>query len=219
MTHNTAKKRSHTGIISTILVSLLLSAPHALSKERGHHHDINKIMGNITVHDGEQLGVLKSVNGSIYINNNATVEEVKTVNGSIKIDDNVTMKSASTVNGSIRGGTNLQIHGGVATVNGEIILQSGTRLDQAETVNGDIELTTTQVGKNLSTVNGSITLTDNSSVLGDIIFEEDPSHFGRSRPTLSIDSSSTVSGTIHLYQEVTLKIDDSASVGEIIRHH
>ena len=219
MPQTTTHKLTKTGVITTVILALMVLGPGVQAKSQRHAHGINKIMGSITVHEGEQMGDLSSINGSIYLKSNATVDDAETVNGSIKIEDNVTMGSATTVNGSILAGTNLQVDGDVRTVNGEIRLASGTSVGQAETVNGSIDLDMTQVGSSVSTVNGNITLDNNSKVLGDIVFEENQSRFSRSRPRLTIDSTSSVSGTIHLYQEVILNISDSASVGEIIHHY
>ena len=206
-------------IVTMITVCLTITAPLTNAMDRNHSHNLNKVIGDINVHEGEQMGDLKSVNGSIYLDNSAIAEDVSTVNGSIKIDDSVTLASVETVNGSIRAGTNLQVEGNVKTVNGGITLRAGSTVNEVATVNGDIDLTMTQVEEDVTTLNGNITLTESSKVQGDIVFDEVRKYFDRSIPTLTIDATSSVGGTIHLYQKVRLKISESASVGEIIHHY
>ena len=64
--------------------------------------DVDKVMGSITAHAGEQYGDLTTVNGSIRVEKNAVARDATTVNGSIHIEEGGKVAAAETVNGSIR---------------------------------------------------------------------------------------------------------------------
>jgi hypothetical protein len=94
------------------------------------------------------------------------------------------------------------------------------------TVNGDIFLTQTTVDDDLKTKNGSISLTQNSVVQGDIEFEAQHDNSWWSEkgqdynpPTLTIDASSDVKGKIILHQVVILEIENQDLLKKIERHY
>ena len=134
--------------------------------------------------------------------------------------NNVTADELATVNGSIKAGAYLKVSGDVRTVNGSIQLRENTEVGQSvRTVNGSINLRSTTVGEDLKTTNGDIELVS-SVVKGDIIFEEIGYSWNNdSRPTLRIDATSEVHGTIYLRREVKLRISEDAIVGEIVREY
>ena len=49
--------------------------------------DVDKVMGSITAHAGEQYGDLTTVNGSIRVEKGAVARDATTVNGSIHIEE------------------------------------------------------------------------------------------------------------------------------------
>ncbi|MFT7684832.1 MAG: DUF4097 and DUF4098 domain-containing protein YvlB [Candidatus Azotimanducaceae bacterium] len=193
---------------------------------RDRHRDrdggnIHKVFGGIKVHEGETVGNIDSVNGGISMSDNSTGEDVEAVNGSVRIQDKVSVDSIETVNGSIRAGHSLRVQNDVSTVNGSITLKEGSVIGGGvETVNGSITIQGTTVDENISTLNGDIEVLSGSKVSGDIIFEEKRrKEHNRQRSELVVDADSVIEGTIHLYQDVELKIEDGAKVGKIIDHY
>jgi DUF4097 and DUF4098 domain-containing protein YvlB len=180
----------------------------------------NRVMGDIEVREGEQVGNVRSVNGDIELEDYSRAASVKTTNGRIRVGADVTAEDIATVNGNIRAGEALQVTHAVRTVNGSIRLKERSSVgDSVKTVNGSVELVGTQVGADVTTTNGDIELRD-SIVDGDIIFEEvSYNSWNQSYPTLTIDADSKVNGTIYLRRKVNLRISDGAEVGEIKREY
>jgi len=211
---------------STLILALVILVQACVVKVNandGHDH-ITKVFGSIEVDAGESAGRLETVNGSIRFRDDSEADSVETVNGSIRLHDNVSAYSLETTNGSIRAGRDLKVEDDVKTVNGRIELGPGTVVKHdVETVNGGIELVTAQVLGDVETTNGDIRLLDGTSVSGDVIFRESRSHFfhhdDSDRPTLVVDADSSIGGTIHLYQEVRLRIADGAEIGDIVKHY
>ena len=103
-------------------------------------------------------------------------------------------------------------------MNGSIDLQKGTEVgDDVSTVNGSIYLEETEVQQDVETVNGDIRLSDGSVVQGDVVFGEYGSNYHRPHnlPKLVVDASSAIKGSVHLYRKVQLQIDDDADVGVV----
>ena len=66
------------------------------------------------------------------------------------------------------------------------------------------------IEKHIKTLNGDITLSGSSHVLGDIVYKESESSWGKksdNKPTLSISASVTVDGSIVLHRPVNLDIE------------
>jgi DUF4097 and DUF4098 domain-containing protein YvlB len=201
-------------IIGTSALSIAATA----QAEKQHW---SKILGDIEVSQGEQMGNVRSVNGSIYLEENTHVEKAVTTNGDIRVQDDVTAVALATVNGSIQLGERTRIEEDVRTVNGSIRAQFGSQIgDSMKTVNGSIELIGSTVGHDLETTNGNIEL-EASVIEGDVIFQEIQGYSwgNRSLPKLVIDSNSEVRGKIILRQEVRLEIDTGAKVGEIFHEY
>ena len=92
------------------------------------------------------------------------------------------------------------------------------------TVNGDIVLTKVTVERNVTTNNGDILFTQGTLVKGDLIIKKSGDWFSglsssNDISVVEIDATSSVVGTIHLYKEVKLKIDENAKVGNIEYHY
>jgi hypothetical protein len=110
--------------------------------------DVSTVNGDVTVGDGATIGSAMTVNGSVSLGANVTGSSVKTVNGGIKLGDTskvtgdlttvngpVTLSQHSDVGGSI---TNVNgpikliaahVGGGIRTVNADIDVEDGSRLD------------------------------------------------------------------------------------------
>jgi len=181
----------------------------------------SSVNGSITVGEGAVVtGSLGTVNGSIRVGDNAQVEEVETVNGSLTIGSGVKSGELSTVNGAIEVGADTKVDGAIEAVNGRISLQTGSSVSgYVENVNGAISLVGSEIGGNLSTVNGNIDLSDASVIKGDIIVEKPGGwSFGwnKSRtPEITIGPGSRVDGIIRLEREVKLFISETAKVGGV----
>jgi DUF4097 and DUF4098 domain-containing protein YvlB len=181
----------------------------------------SSVNGSITVGEGAVVtGSLGTVNGAIRVGGNAQVEEVETVNGSLTIGSGVKSGELSTVNGAIEIGADTKVDGAIEAVNGRISLQTGSSVSgYVENVNGTISLVGSEIGGNLSTVNGDIDLSDASVIKGDIIVEKPGGwSFGwnKSRtPEITIGPGSRVDGKIRLEREVKLFISDTAKVGGV----
>ena len=181
--------------------------------------DVTKMNNDVNVGQGQTLGDIDSVNGKVVLRNHSSAKQVKTVNGSVRIYDDVSVYSVGTVNGDIRGGDNLTVDENLSTVNGRIDLQQGTLvLNDIHTVNGTIELRKTEVGRDVSTLNGDIRLLRGSIVSGDVVFEENHSRNSkRTKPRLVVDAGSAIMGTVHLYREVELHLEDGVEP-QIVEH-
>lgn len=199
------------------LIGLILSQA-ALAE---HKHDWHKVFGDIHIHQGDEVGSVRSVNGDIEMEDHTSASEVNTTNGRLRIGDFVTVEELATVNGSIITGHSLSLEGDAKTVNGNIRIKKNSKVgDSVRTVNGSIELTDTTVEHDLKTTNGDIELRGTTIVKGDIIFDEvSYSRWNKNHPTLRIDDDAEVHGTIYLKRKVNLKISEHATVGDIVRQY
>lgn len=206
-----------------IMSALLLQVACVVEvrSDSSDRHHVSRVFGGIEVEEGEHMGDLDSVNGGIQLEDNSSAEDIETVNGGVKIRDDVSVYSIETVNGGVRAGRNLTVRDDISTVNGGVDLSDGTSVDgDVTTVNGTIKLRATKVGRDVETTNGDIYVEDGSVVEGDVVFGEVSDHWWNrgKEPSLYVDSSSQIKGDIHLYREVKLRIEDGASVGEVIEH-
>ena len=179
------------------------------------------VNGSISIgEDAMVTGNVKTVNGTIRVDAGATIEKASTVNGGIRIARGVQSESLNTVNGSIKVADQASVDGEIAAVNGRIMIDSDSKVSSnVSNVNGQIELSGAEVGGDLKTVNGDVSLEDKSVVRGDLIVEKNNSWgWGKSKsrkPRIVIGPGSRVDGTIVLKRKVELLISDSASVGGV----
>ncbi len=212
---------------TAILLAMVLgSYVFSSDADAAEGRDISRVNRGISVAEDERVGDVSSVNGGIQIERGANAGEVSTVNGSIQLESNAVVYGAETVNGGIRVGESVTINGSLLTVNGGIRTSAGTVVeDEVRTINGRVRLYSTQVGANVETSNGDIDLRDGSTVEGDIVVKANRSWWNRifnsnrREPEITIDESSSVLGTIHLYRPADLNIADGAQVGEIVEHY
>lgn len=181
----------------------------------------SSVNGSITVGENAVVtGNVKTVNGTIRVDEGASIEAASTVNGGVRLSDKVKSESLNTVNGSIKVGENAAVDGEIQAVNGRITVAAGSTIkDGVSNVNGQIELTGTEVGADLKTVNGDITLEGESVVKGDLIVEKNSGWgWGKSKsrkPRIIIGPGSRIEGKIILKREVELFISDTAEVGGV----
>ncbi|MEM7431897.1 MAG: hypothetical protein AAF351_08150 [Pseudomonadota bacterium] len=224
MNKHLSKAAMSVSLLAMMMLSVATPAQASINKDiqisAGSESDgDSSVNGDIRVGSGAVVtGGLSTVNGSITVDSDATVRDVSTVNGSLEIEAGVTTKDLETVNGSITLDGNVDVDGGVEAVNGKIRMKAGSTVaDDVSNVNGKINITATEIGGDLSTVSGNITLSDGAVVKGDLIVEE-PSGWGwknRKKPKIVIGPNSRVEGNIVLEQEVDLYISDSAEVGGV----
>ena len=178
------------------------------------------VNGSITIGEGATVaGDISTVNGSVRIEQGATIGDAETVNGGLRIADRVKSQDLSTVNGAIRLAEEVTVEGEVSAVNGRIQVGGGSKVAKhLGNVNGSIELNGSEVGGNLTTVNGDIELADGAVVRGDLIVEK-PGGWGwnksNKKPRIVIGPGSRVEGVIRLEREVKLYISESAEVGGV----
>lgn len=210
------------------VVTLFLALPAAASINKSikieagsQSNGASSVNGSITVGAGAVVsGEVKTVNGAIRIDENAAIEEASTVNGSLRIAAGVRSRSLDTVNGSIRVDDNVTVDGAVRAVNGRIEVAGGSRIaNDLSNVNGEIQLVGSEVGGDVSTVGGDITLSEGAVVEGDVVVEKPGSwSWGKSRsrePEIVIGPASKVLGTMRLERQVKLYISESAEVGSV----
>lgn len=199
---------------NALLLTLALVAGPALAS-----NDVSKVNGSVTADAGQTYGDLETVNGSVHIGAGAQVEDASTVNGAIDIADNAVLDSLTTVNGGIKAGNNVKVSGSVEAVNGSIFLDRGTEVQRdVSNVNGGIGLVGTQVGGNVETVTGDVTIGVDSHVKGHVKVEKPNGtfNFGINRvPRIIIGPNAVVDGPLVFEREVTLLVHDSAKIGTI----
>lgn len=164
-------------------------------------------------------GGLETVNGTIRVDDNARIEDAETVNGSVRLGGGVTARDLNSVNGSISIGENSTIDGNIEVVNGRISLAAGASVsDDVSNVNGEIEIIGAGIGGDLNTVNGDITLSEGSTLQGNLTVEKPRGgSWGgeRRKPRIIVGPGSRILGEIRLEREVELYISDSAEVGGV----
>jgi len=178
------------------------------------------VNGSIIIGSGAVItGSVETVNGTIRVEQNARVEDVETVNGSLKIGDGVQSEDLSSVNGSVLVGSYAVVEGEVAVVNGKIALDTGARVSRdVSNVNGEIRVTGAEIGGNLTTVNGDVSLQDQAVLRGDLTIEKPggwSNNNNKRKPIITIGPGSRVEGEIVIEQEVELYISDTAEVGGV----
>ncbi|MGH8081307.1 MAG: hypothetical protein ACREP7_12085 [Lysobacter sp.] len=205
--------RTRLTLALSALTALSLAAPLAFADD-----GISKVNGSISVGSSERKGDLETVNGSISVGDSARVEDVSTVNGGITIGTDTQTGGLETVNGSIRAGARLTANKGVETVNGAIFVdRGGTVRGKVETVNGAIGLVDTDVGGDIETVNGDLTVGVDSHVSGGIRYTK-PNGLNlthRRDPRVIIGPNARVDGPLVFERSVELYVHSSAKTGAI----
>jgi len=189
---------------------------------------------NKSIHVGDNQtvrGGLSSVNGSIHIGLNCTVGgSSHTVNGRIEVGDGSRVDDLRTVNGSIHIGRRVIVDGFIKTTNGSLACDAGSEImRELRTTNGSIEIKGTTAGESLTTINGNVSILDQSRVKGDIVIRGKHGFwfFGiffnshRRHPiTIRVEGGSVVEGGIivedhHRNVEVIIS-KDSKVLGKVV---
>jgi predicted acyltransferase (DUF342 family) len=211
------------------LLALLFFAPaqgfnlnKSLSVEAGSSSNgESTVNGSISVgREAVVSGALETVNGSIRVDADARIEDAETVNGAVRLAAGVTAQDVSSVNGTIDLAENVTVDGEVSVVNGKIVIGAGSEVSKdVSNVNGEMQIAGTSIGGDLATVNGDVTLTDNSVLRGNLIVEKPNGRLwnraDRRKPRIVIGPGVRIQGNIELEREVELYISDSAQVGGV----
>lgn len=218
-------------LAALIPLSLALAAAPVFADE-----NIDKVFGGITAEAGREYGSLSSVNGGITVREGATVRKADTVNGGISVESNASVGTAETVNGGIRLGDgasarqleavngavklgrDARVEDDVETVNGAIRTEAGVVIGgNVENVNGTIHLDRAEVGGQVVTTHGDITL-EGATVRGGLRVEKPNSGWWSSSnkrtPRVSIGAGSVVGGEMVFDHEVELYVHPDAKVGK-----
>ncbi len=208
-------------MIRTVLAPALFLAAATLAVPATAQEDIDKVNGSITAESGSTMGDLGTVNGSIRLEDTARAGDVETVNGSIRGGDEIAADDLATVNGSIRIGRRAAVAGGIETVNGSIFVDHGGRVGKdVATVNGAIGLVATEVGGDIETVTGDVTIGVDSHVRGGIRVHKPtsnwmPINISKRAPRIIVGPNAVVDGRLVFEREVVLYVHDSARIGEV----
>lgn len=179
----------------------------------------SSVNGSITVGDNSIVnGSLSTVNGTVRVGENTRLKDAETVNGSIRIGTGSIVDDVESVNGTVRIGEQVTVGGQVEVVNGKISLDKGSTVaDGVGNVNGEISIAGAEIGGNISTVNGDVTLSDEAILRGDLLVEKPGwgNRGNKRKPKIIIGPGSEVVGTIVLEREVDLFVSESAKVGGV----
>jgi hypothetical protein len=216
-------------VIGLTIPVLLLTAPALAAginksikiEAGGMSSGASTVNGSISVGRGATVtGSLETVNGAIRVDDSAAIKDAETVNGSVTVGTGVKAEDISSVNGNVGIGKKVTVVGEVTLVNGRIGIDAGSTISKdVSNVNGEIEISGAEIGGNLSTVNGDVSLVDGAHLHGNLTIERQggmhsrDSHF--SKPKIIIGPGSTVEGMIIAEREVELYISDSARVGGV----
>ena len=103
--------------------------------------EVSTVNGTIRIHDDARVQDVSTVNGALRVSSGVRAKNLSTVNGSIRVDENVTIDGwIEAVNGSIGVRKGSKVAKSVSNVNGEIELVASEVHGDLATVNGDIEL-------------------------------------------------------------------------------
>ena len=112
-------------------IALALAAALAIAggaQATARPEGINKVNGGIIASAGQTYGDLETVNGGIQIEAGVHAGNAATVNGSIKVAERAQTGDLGTVNGGIRLDREVQVDGGMETVNGDITVGVGSHV-------------------------------------------------------------------------------------------
>jgi hypothetical protein len=220
MTRTGSSTRTHNrrAMLALVLATVLCAGASPAFAQQ----DIDKVNGSITAEAGQRYGDLETVNGSIRIEDGATVDEASTVNGTIEGGDGNATGDVGTVNGAIRFGTKTRVNGNVETVNGGVFFDRGSVIRNGlSNVNGAIGVVGTEIGGDIETVMGDITVGADSHVKGRIHVEK-PNNHGfnwsmrhRDPPRIVIGPNAVVDGPLVFDRDVVLYVHSSARIGQV----
>jgi hypothetical protein len=105
--------------------------------------DVSTVNGSIGIGDDARVQQVETVNGSIRIGRRAQAQSVETVNGSVTLEeDAVVGDDVEAVNGKLTLQRGVRVDGRLENVNGGLVLEGAAVRGGIGTVNGDIRIGT-----------------------------------------------------------------------------
>lgn len=196
----------------------------ALIVSTATYADVSTVNKGLDIPPGTEADAnYSSVNGSLTVGAGSDIHgSCSTVNGGLRVGDDCTIDEVTTVNGGVRLGSGVRVLMSASTVNGSIKTGEGCAIGgDLTTVNGSISLTDGTVGKDIQSVNGDIHLSGKSEVMGDIVIRKAKNRRRWSDKTIDIyvKDQSVVRGDIRVedkYAEVTVHIAPDAEVVGVV---
>lgn len=203
----------HSLLAFTVASTLSLSGCviHVGNSQASGGRDASSVLGDIKVSHHQQAGDISTVNGNVEIAEYGMAEDISVVNGDVDLEQHVTVDTIDIVNGNVSAGENLTARK-IDTVNGDIAISSNSQVyDVVESVNGDMTIDGSSVGS-ITTVNGDIHITGESTITGDITFKRPNSRWelsdGDDKPSLHIGADVNLLGNIVLERPVDLTLEN-----------
>lgn len=215
----------HRTLVAAVLISstFLTGCIIQVGDAKANNGDgLSSLFGNIHVEEHEHAGEISSVNGNVSLDHHAHAEQVSIVNGDLDIEQHVSLRAIDIVNGDINAGDHLQVRAGIATVNGDINLHKNSQIENSITsVNGDINLVGVTVKEDIETLNGDVNLSVMSVIFGDITYKKPDSKWFDSddKPTLTIDKTVKIHGSIILNRPVSLVFENPAHHQKVVESY
>ena len=172
------------------------------------------INGEISVGTGAVVdGSLRTINGRINVATGAQTGSLTGINGNITLAEGVHAGDLKAVNGDLVLGKDT-LTDNLATVNGDIHAAGGAHIGgTVRDVNGDIALCGAQVDGNLSFYHGTVLLTDDTVVQGNVTAKKpNATETSNHEPRLIVGPHTRVNGTITFERPGKLYVSDSAVI-------
>ncbi|SIQ20798.1 DUF4097 family beta strand repeat-containing protein [Solilutibacter tolerans] len=204
--------------------------------------NVDTVSGDIDLETGVRAGSVSTVSGDIDIDAGVTAKNVESVSGDIQGDADVQLGDAETVSGDIELGARGRA-GSVQTVSGDIRFDNGGRLESTETVSGDVfinrdgrvargvetvsgsvGLVASEVGGDIVTYTGDVTVGVGSHVRGGLTVRKPKKNGGitivnlrvkQDPPRIIIGPNARVDGALTFEHEVKLYVHRTARIGKI----
>ena len=182
-----------------------------------------KINDSVSIRDGERLSIGRTaINGSVFTGSGCEVRGMlRAVNGVVRVGRDSEVGSCQAVNGGIGLEENVRVHGHAKAVNGAVMSEMGCTIETyVHAVNGAVTLKGTQVGKDVVSWNGDITLEDGCRVAGDLIVKKTKGSGSRHHTLKVTLDNSVVSGNVECTDDrmktILVLRGDSRVEGKII---
>ena len=217
---------ARTAAVTTAVVALILAGCSPAVNDdiqvaAGAAHDGNGMTMNGDVTVGANADAsgsdFRTMNGQIMIKDGARVSDCATVNGKVSLGERAEAGDLNTVNGDLELGRDARVNGSIRLVNGSVRLNKGSAVSgNIGTVNGRIELLASEVGGDLSNVNGGMVVTDGSLVHGGILTRDASGDPMEKAPRVIIGRDSEVRGPLEFERTVELYVHESAHIGPVV---
>jgi len=196
--------------------------------ERSQAGRVESRNGSLVIGASSRTGELETRNGSITIGEGSEVGGVETRNGSIRGQSGVIVQgNIDSRNGGVRLGADSIVSGGITSRNGNIELdqtivgrnlqgRGGDIAVRGSRIDGDVTIEVAEHDRSgwlwfrshhSWSDAGSIRILDGSEIGGDVVLLL-PDDYDGKMPTVEVDASSSVSGSLRVDGRANLKIAD-----------